>query len=145
MNLVSMFRYSVLLNLISNWLTRVHQHDYFSICFFYYFWTVFKDGGKEEKNKDPTSSCVKCYFVCMESNAFLDRTKSYPLSVHDARCVFMHVHTVNSLAGYMKRYVILTVSLLSAICIHVVWNHHPWLEMQIQPHFIKDYQARCRF
>ncbi|XP_043721199.1 probable RNA-dependent RNA polymerase 3 [Telopea speciosissima] len=73
----------------------------------HYRFFVFKDGGKEEKKKDPTSSRVKCYFVCMESNDFVDRMKPYHLyckSVHDARCVFMHVHTVNSLVGYMKRF-----------------------------------------
>ncbi|XP_042480809.1 probable RNA-dependent RNA polymerase 3, partial [Macadamia integrifolia] len=73
----------------------------------HYRFFVFKDGGKEEKKKDPTSSCVKCYFVCMESNALLDRMRPCPLyskSVHDARCVFMHVHKVSSLVGYMKRF-----------------------------------------
>ncbi|KAJ4951634.1 hypothetical protein NE237_028466 [Protea cynaroides] len=71
-----------------------------------YHFFVFKDGG-EEKNKDPTSSCIKCYFVCMASNALLDLKKPYPLfgkSIHEARCVFMHVHTVQSLVVYMKRF-----------------------------------------
>lgn len=69
-------------------------------------WLVFKDGGKEEKKKDPNSSPVKCYFVRMESDASIDTGHQYILSgkqVHEARAMFMHVHTVSSLANYMSR------------------------------------------
>lgn len=68
---------------------------------------VFKDGGKEEKKKSPTSSAVKCYFVRMESLAPCDETESYILSkktVNEARCLFMHVQMVSSLAKYMARF-----------------------------------------
>ncbi|CAL5396959.1 unnamed protein product [Camellia sinensis] len=68
---------------------------------------VFKDGGKEEKKKSPTSSIVKCYFVRMESLAPCDEIESYILSkrtVHEARCLFMHVQMVSSLAKYMARF-----------------------------------------
>lgn len=71
-----------------------------------YQFFVFKDGGKEEKKKNPTSSPVKCFFVRMESNAAADKNNCYILSnktVHEARCVFMHVHMVSSLAKYMAR------------------------------------------
>lgn len=63
------------------------------------YWSVFKDGGKEEKKKNPTSS-VKCYFVFMESSALSGKT------VHEARCIFMHAHMVSSVAKYMARLVI---------------------------------------
>ncbi|KAI8021430.1 putative RNA-dependent RNA polymerase 3 [Camellia lanceoleosa] len=68
---------------------------------------VFKDGGKVEKKKSPTSSAVKCYFVRMESLAPCDETESYILSkktVHEARCLFMDVQMVSSLAKYMARF-----------------------------------------
>ncbi|KAH9762557.1 putative RNA-dependent RNA polymerase 3 [Citrus sinensis] len=67
---------------------------------------VFKDGGKEEKKKDPSTSPVKCYFVRMESSAFIDMGYQYILSgktVHEARYMFMHVRTVSSVANYMSR------------------------------------------
>lgn len=69
---------------------------------------MFKDGGKEEKKKNPTSSPVKCYFVQMESDAQIDRNVKYILSnktIYEARCVFMHAHTVSSINSYMARYV----------------------------------------
>ncbi|XP_057969037.1 probable RNA-dependent RNA polymerase 5 isoform X2 [Malania oleifera] len=72
-----------------------------------YRFFVFKDGGKEEKKKNPTSSPVKCFFVRMESNAAFDWNDSYILSkktVHEARCLFMHVHMVSSLEKYMARF-----------------------------------------
>ncbi|KAI8021428.1 putative RNA-dependent RNA polymerase 5 [Camellia lanceoleosa] len=69
--------------------------------------SLFKDGGKEEKKKSPTSSSVKCYFVRMESLAPCDKTESYILSkktVYEARCLFMHVQMVSSLTKYMARF-----------------------------------------
>ncbi|XP_052180975.1 probable RNA-dependent RNA polymerase 5 [Diospyros lotus] len=72
----------------------------------HYQFFVFKDGGKEEKKKNPTSSPVKCYFVRMESFAPCDERVPYILhkkTVHEARCLFMHVHMVSSLAKYMAR------------------------------------------
>ncbi|KAJ4708521.1 RNA-dependent RNA polymerase [Melia azedarach] len=71
-----------------------------------YRFFVFKDGGKEEKKKDPSTSPVKCYFVRMESDASIDKGKHYVLSgktVHEARAMFMHAHTVSSVANYMSR------------------------------------------
>ncbi|KAJ0031828.1 hypothetical protein Pint_13263 [Pistacia integerrima] len=71
-----------------------------------YWFFVFKDGGKEEKKKDPTSSTVKCYFVRLESDATIDNGQRYILSgktVCEARALFMHVHTVSNMANYMSR------------------------------------------
>ncbi|XP_031256497.1 probable RNA-dependent RNA polymerase 5 [Pistacia vera] len=71
-----------------------------------YRFFVFKDGGKEEKKKDPTSSTVKCYFVRLESDATIDNGQRYILSgktVCEARALFMHVHTVSNMANYMSR------------------------------------------
>ncbi|URE46877.1 RNA-dependent RNA polymerase [Musa troglodytarum] len=72
----------------------------------WYQFFVFKDGGKEKK-KSPTGSPVKCYFVRMESNWGVDQEKAYILSdkfIHEARTVFMHIHTVSSLSKYMARF-----------------------------------------
>ncbi|CAK9141389.1 unnamed protein product [Ilex paraguariensis] len=72
-----------------------------------YHFFVFKDGGKEEKKKSPTSSAIKCYFVRMESVAPSDERESYILSrkmVYQARSLFMHVHMVSSMAKYMARF-----------------------------------------
>ncbi|KAA8523162.1 hypothetical protein F0562_009585 [Nyssa sinensis] len=67
-----------------------------------YRFFVFKDGGKEVKN-DPTSSSVNCYFVRMESIALWDEGTPKK-TVHEARCHFMHVHMVPSMAKYMARF-----------------------------------------
>ncbi|GAV88059.1 RdRP domain-containing protein [Cephalotus follicularis] len=72
-----------------------------------YRFFVFKDGGKGEKGKDPNSSGVRCYFARLESDAPIDRRQNYILfgkTVHEARCIFMHVHTVSSLSAYMARF-----------------------------------------
>ncbi|KAF7813875.1 putative RNA-dependent RNA polymerase 5 [Senna tora] len=72
-----------------------------------YRFFVFKDGGKEEKRKDPTTSPVKCYFVRMESCAAVDENKPYILTnktVSDARSLFMHAHTLDSLDKFMARF-----------------------------------------
>ncbi|KAI6679540.1 hypothetical protein NL676_033421 [Syzygium grande] len=63
-----------------------------------YKFFVFKDGGKEEKKRDPTTSSVKCYFVCMECEALKEKK-----TVHEARCFFMHAHTESSVSRYMIR------------------------------------------
>ncbi|XP_060668494.1 probable RNA-dependent RNA polymerase 3 [Ziziphus jujuba] len=71
-----------------------------------YRFFVFKDGGKEKRKKNPTSSPVKCYFVRMETEAFIDKMGSYKLSnmtVAEARCYFMHAHMVSSVPTYMAR------------------------------------------
>ncbi|XP_010532294.1 PREDICTED: probable RNA-dependent RNA polymerase 5 isoform X2 [Tarenaya hassleriana] len=72
-----------------------------------YQFFVFKDGGKEEKKKDPSTKGVKCYFVCTDSRAFNDRGKDYNFSrksVHEVRMHFMHVHNLQTLANYMARF-----------------------------------------
>ncbi|TYK10155.1 putative RNA-dependent RNA polymerase 5 isoform X2 [Cucumis melo var. makuwa] len=72
-----------------------------------YRFFVFKDGGKEEKKKNPTTSAVKCYFVRMESDAYVDKIEPYKLSnrtVFEARSLFMHAHMVSSIASYMARF-----------------------------------------
>ncbi|XP_065849771.1 probable RNA-dependent RNA polymerase 5 [Euphorbia lathyris] len=70
-----------------------------------YRFFVFKDGGKEEKKKDPTTSPVKCYFIRMESHASIDNSE-YVLhgkTIREARSIFMNVDTLPSLSKYMAR------------------------------------------
>ncbi|XVF34908.1 hypothetical protein REPUB_Repub18cG0098800 [Reevesia pubescens] len=72
-----------------------------------YRFFVFKDGGKEARKKDKTTSSVKCLFVRLESNASIDNGKDYVLSgktIQEARSVFMHVHTLSNGAKYMARF-----------------------------------------
>uniref|UniRef100_A0A1D1XGI4 RNA-dependent RNA polymerase n=1 Tax=Anthurium amnicola TaxID=1678845 RepID=A0A1D1XGI4_9ARAE len=72
-----------------------------------YQFFVFKDGGKEEKRKSPTSSPVKCYFVRIESLWAFDRDKPYILlgkPIQMARSIFMHVHKVSTISKYMPRF-----------------------------------------
>ncbi|KAL4301789.1 hypothetical protein GQ457_10G000720 [Hibiscus cannabinus] len=72
-----------------------------------YRFFVFKDGGKEAKKKNPSTSSVKCLFVRFESNASIDEGKEYVLSgktVKEARSLFMHVHTLPSMTKYMARF-----------------------------------------
>lgn len=78
--------------------------------------SVYKDGGRErrikaekkkEKNKKCTSS-VRCYFVRTECD--WDKGVPYILSnrtIGDARKLFMHVHTVPSVAKYVAMLAIL--------------------------------------
>jgi RNA-dependent RNA polymerase len=70
---------------------------------------VFKDGGKEEKKKDPTTSPVKCFFVRMESVASIDNQDNILCgkTIRQARSVFMHVNNLSSLSNYMARLVTL--------------------------------------
>lgn len=71
--------------------------------------SVFKDGGKEEKKKNPTSSPVKCFFIRIHSDASVDQNASYILSnksFSEVRWLFMHAHTVSSVSAYMARYVL---------------------------------------
>ncbi|KAI3781775.1 hypothetical protein L2E82_11799 [Cichorium intybus] len=75
---------------------------------------VFKDGGKERQkngkddNKRVSSGSIKCYFVKRESIAPWDDTNTCLMmnrnTVHDARCLFMHVHMVSSMAKYIARF-----------------------------------------
>ncbi|KNA07393.1 hypothetical protein SOVF_172300 [Spinacia oleracea] len=72
-----------------------------------YRFFVFKDGGKEEKKKNPTSSPVKCYFVCTEGFASLLKQPPHLLknmSVQKARGLFMHIHKATNLSNYMARF-----------------------------------------
>ncbi|XP_077209951.1 putative RNA-dependent RNA polymerase 5 isoform X2 [Tasmannia lanceolata] len=72
-----------------------------------YRFFVFKGVDKREKKKSPGSSFVKCFFVCTESNAVSDENVPYILfnkSIHEARSVFMHVHTVSTMSKYMARF-----------------------------------------
>ncbi|OVA20232.1 RNA-dependent RNA polymerase [Macleaya cordata] len=64
-----------------------------------YRFFVYKDGGKEEKKKSPTSSAVKCYFVCMDLPCIL-----FNKSIFEARSFFMHIHKISSVAKYMPRF-----------------------------------------
>ncbi|CAL2274878.1 unnamed protein product [Prunus armeniaca] len=72
-----------------------------------YRFFVFKDGGNQEKKKNPTSSPVKCYFIRVGSNAAIDRSGDYKFSnrnIHETRCIFMHAHTESSVSNYMARF-----------------------------------------
>ncbi|KAH9603941.1 hypothetical protein KSS87_019698 [Heliosperma pusillum] len=69
--------------------------------------SVFKDGGKAEKKKNPASSPVKCYFVNKEAFAsfFDDGSRFFPRkTIQDARSMFMHIHRASSVANYMARF-----------------------------------------
>ncbi|POO00835.1 RNA-dependent RNA polymerase-type [Trema orientale] len=97
-------------------------------CFF-----VFKDGGKEEEKKNPTSSPVKCFFIRTHSDAFIDQNASYILSnrsISEARHLFMHAHTVSSVANYMARFSLIlskTHSLdidLSSVQVDIIDDEH---------------------
>uniref|UniRef100_A0A7N0UYH8 RNA-dependent RNA polymerase n=1 Tax=Kalanchoe fedtschenkoi TaxID=63787 RepID=A0A7N0UYH8_KALFE len=71
-----------------------------------YRFFVFKDGGKEEKKNNKNTSTVRCYFVRTESHAVSDLGKAYVLTgknIHEARCIFMHAHTVSSIEKFMAR------------------------------------------
>ncbi|XP_044347912.1 probable RNA-dependent RNA polymerase 3 [Triticum aestivum] len=73
-----------------------------------YRYLIHKDGGKEGKLKEGTekfSSGVKCYFLRTESG--WNRDDAYILSnktIDEARKLFMHVHTVPTLAKYLARF-----------------------------------------
>ncbi|KAG6770051.1 hypothetical protein POTOM_025718 [Populus tomentosa] len=71
-----------------------------------YRFFVFKDGGKEEKKKDPTTSPVKCFFVRMESVASIDNQDHILCgkTIRQARSVFMHVDNLPNLSNYMARF-----------------------------------------
>ncbi|EOA29804.1 hypothetical protein CARUB_v10012898mg [Capsella rubella] len=72
-----------------------------------YKFFVFKDGGKDDKNKDVSTKRAKCYFIRTDSTASIDMEKPYIFSgksIHEARMHFMHVHTLPSLANYMARF-----------------------------------------
>ncbi|KAI3421727.1 RNA-dependent RNA polymerase [Psidium guajava] len=79
-----------------------------------YKFFVFKDGGKEEKKRDPTTSSVKCYFVSMECKALKEKK-----TVHEARCFFMHAHTVSNISRYMIR---LSLILSKTVSLEVDWD-----------------------
>ncbi|KAM5547587.1 hypothetical protein ABKV19_001862 [Rosa sericea] len=66
----------------------------------------FKDGGKRDKIRSPTSSPVKCYFVRVSSDAAIDRDVGYWLSnrtIHEGRRLIMHVDTLPSVDKVMAR------------------------------------------
>ncbi|KAG9148868.1 hypothetical protein Leryth_020825 [Lithospermum erythrorhizon] len=74
-----------------------------------YHFFVYKDAarGTKLKSKDKNESFVSCYFVHMESLGLGHKGQTYTLSgktVHDARCRFMHVHMVSTMAKYMPRF-----------------------------------------
>ncbi|KAJ3693856.1 hypothetical protein LUZ60_009336 [Juncus effusus] len=94
------------------------HHDFLNYCFVYqkvaeqgitlglrkYRFLVYKDGGKEEKKKNPTSSSVKCYFVRSDSGWAKDYNDFlFGKSIEQIRLAFMHIHTVPTLAKYMSR------------------------------------------
>ncbi|KAL6838695.1 hypothetical protein ACP4OV_031409 [Aristida adscensionis] len=77
----------------------------------HYRFFVYKDGGKEKKRKDvgqgkiKQQTSVRCYFVCTESGWMGD--EPYILShktIEQSRRLFMHIHTVPTMAKYMARF-----------------------------------------
>ncbi|XP_071723572.1 probable RNA-dependent RNA polymerase 5 [Rutidosis leptorrhynchoides] len=75
---------------------------------------VFKDGSKERHNKNgieydkkATNGSKKCYFIRRESIAPWDDKHSLLMNyetIHDVRCLFMHVHMVPTMAKYIARF-----------------------------------------
>ncbi|CAN4094415.1 unnamed protein product [Withania somnifera] len=73
-----------------------------------YRFLVYKDDGKKKvsKDKEEKIDSLKCYFVRVES-LYPCEKETYILHdkvVHDARCHFMHIHMVSSMAKYMARF-----------------------------------------
>lgn len=71
---------------------------------------VFKVGERKGKKSYPITSDVNCYFVRMELIAPCGEKKPYILlnkTMHQARCLFMHLHTTPNLAKYASRLVLL--------------------------------------
>ncbi|WVZ83865.1 hypothetical protein U9M48_030961 [Paspalum notatum var. saurae] len=73
---------------------------------------VYKDEGKEKIKKGSeqgeikkSTSSVRCYFICTESGWREDGAYILPHKTIDQfRKLFMHIHTVPTLAKYMKRF-----------------------------------------
>ncbi|KAM7515445.1 hypothetical protein LguiA_005028 [Lonicera macranthoides] len=77
------------------------------VCLRRFRFFVFKEQENKDKKKSPASSSAKCCFVRMESIAPRDGRENYILSnktVHEARSIFMHLHTVPSMAKYAARF-----------------------------------------
>ncbi|TMW86675.1 hypothetical protein EJD97_021024 [Solanum chilense] len=72
----------------------------------YRFFVYKDDGKKRSSNKEEKIDSIKCYFVRMESlNPYENETYIlHDKMVHEARCNFMHVHMVSSMAKYMSRF-----------------------------------------
>ncbi|XP_017249058.1 probable RNA-dependent RNA polymerase 5 [Daucus carota subsp. sativus] len=71
-----------------------------------YRFFVFKVGERKGKKSYPITSDVNCYFVRMELIAPCGEKKPYILlnkTMHQARCLFMHLHTTPNLAKYASR------------------------------------------
>ncbi|XP_017248678.1 probable RNA-dependent RNA polymerase 5 isoform X1 [Daucus carota subsp. sativus] len=67
----------------------------------------FKDGGREEKRKNPSLSSVKFYFVWTESIVPSYTNEAYILenrTIQEARSLFMHIHMTPSMAKYASRF-----------------------------------------
>ncbi|WOG92878.1 hypothetical protein DCAR_0312155 [Daucus carota subsp. sativus] len=71
-----------------------------------YRFFVFKDGERKGKKNSPTTSDVKCYFIRTELIAHCDTKDPFNLfnkTMHEARCLFMHLHTTPTMAKYASR------------------------------------------
>ncbi|KAK1397076.1 RNA-dependent RNA polymerase [Heracleum sosnowskyi] len=71
-----------------------------------YRFFVFKDGDRKGNKSSPITSDVKCYFIRMELIAPCDVKDPFNLlnkTMHEARCLFMHLHTTPSMAKYASR------------------------------------------
>ncbi|KAK1360290.1 RNA-dependent RNA polymerase [Heracleum sosnowskyi] len=71
-----------------------------------YRFFVFKDGERKGKKNSPITSDVKCYFIRMELIAPCNVKDPFNLlnkTMHEARCLFMHLHTTPSMAKYASR------------------------------------------
>lgn len=113
---------------------------------------MFKDGGKEEKKKNPTTSPVKCFFVRTESDASKD-SRDYILhgkTIREARSIFMDVDKLPSLSNCMARLVKLrppsfpTYDLSLGMFCQIGWElfFSPCFEMQILSYFVEDCELR---
>ncbi|RAL37179.1 hypothetical protein DM860_004101 [Cuscuta australis] len=72
-----------------------------------YHFFVFKDEGKSRKRNstEGNGTTIKSYFVRMDTGG--NAKQSFILqgkTVHEARCLFMHVHMVSSMAKYVARF-----------------------------------------
>ncbi|KAL6627250.1 hypothetical protein ACP70R_030976 [Stipagrostis hirtigluma subsp. patula] len=81
-----------------------------------YRFFIYKDGGKEEKQKEANKKergkkcipSVRCYFVCTESG--WDRDEPYILNgytVDQARRRFMHIHNAPTVSKYLARFALI--------------------------------------
>lgn len=112
---------------------------------------VFKDGGKEEKLK-AGSGAVKSYFVNVDAFARFYENKAScfnAISMHDRRCIFMHVHNVSRFSAYMARLVevqtFLRPSYHTSLAIYSQFAFCTFGMIQVFTNTVKNNYIRGRF